>query len=216
MFGMLAGYRVAHRSGNPLVMSVVKLPFMLCARHTGCSPEGNYASGGVGAPGSWPVVQGCQMSYNYDQVTPKERRIEVRTFVALALGILISITCVQFSKGQTEATPQVAHQVKQGDIISITITLDKAPNFDGGPLSVSIAPVAGGIPPIGTNTSLQRGEREISLHLRIPLDAPTGRWAVSEITFNGSKLELHGHSFFDVVPHGELVVPSSATISHID
>jgi hypothetical protein len=82
---------------------------------------------------------------------------------------------------------------------------------------------ADGIPNEGISLScgLEPAQTKCKAVARMPLDAKVGKWTISEMTFSPiaggvpKRLSKHGDSSFEVVAHGGIVLPDSATVSDI-
>jgi uncharacterized protein YodC (DUF2158 family) len=124
------------------------------------------------------------------------------------------------TRGQASTTTRMLNaKIPQGDNISMDLTLDKAPNV-GGSIGVTAFPegaVNGGIS-MGCN--IASGSAKCTAGVSVPLDAKLGKWVISEITFQpyagtAKTLAKHGDTSFEVVAHGELILPDGATVSDI-
>lgn len=124
------------------------------------------------------------------------------------------------ARRQTSSTAHMGTtKVTQGDNVSITLVLDKASNLAGS-IGVTTMPegvVNGGLS-LGCNVN--PGQTQCTATSTMALDAKLGKWVVSGITFTpfagqAKALAKHGDSLFEVVAHGEVILPDSATVSDI-
>jgi hypothetical protein len=110
-------------------------------------------------------------------------------------------------------------KVIQGDNIFMDVTLDKAPNRDG---VIYVRVIPDGTPggAFDLSCGLGASQTKCEASARMALDAKLGKWIISQITFTPvsgepKRLMEHGDSSFEVVAHGDIVLPDSATVSDI-
>lgn len=144
----------------------------------------------------------------------------MKKFVAgLALGILVVGLGVRFSRGQESETTRMAGKVMQGGIINMDVTVNRAPSLDGR-IYVRVGP-EGGNDELTLPCNLNTGATMCQAGERMPLDAKLGKWTIRKITFQPlasspeKELTKGGDLSFQVIPHGEVVFPNSATVSGI-
>ena len=152
----------------------------------------------------------------------KNRKNEKSCEVAfgLTLGIFLAVIPAQTTRGQAVGTTHVGNaKVTQGDNMSMDVTLDKASNLAG---SISVIAFPDGTVNAGVDLScgLEPGRTTCTVSNRMPLDAKLGKWVISRITFTpisgvAKVLSDRGDSAFEVVAHGGIVLPDSATVSDI-
>jgi len=127
--------------------------------------------------------------------------------VSLLIGIRVS--------GQQAAKVEAPKKVTQGSDIVFQITTDKPANVAGN-VGVQVVSVDGN-QTLNSNTYSLGTGRTASVSLTIPLDAKTGTWKVTKVTFYASS----GGIFNDLTPSGELtfevshefvVLPSKAEV----
>src|SRR5271154_6133081 len=99
------------------------------------------------------------------------------------------------------------------------VTLDKAPNRDGV-ISVRVIPDGVSNAPLDLTCGLGASQTKCQASARMPLDAKPGKWIISQISFmpitgEPKKLMEHGDSAFEVVAHGDIILPDSATVTDI-
>jgi hypothetical protein len=145
----------------------------------------------------------------------------MRKFIAgAALGILAVVLVAHMTRGQAAGTTQVRNaQVTQGDNVTMDVSIDTAANLYGT-VTVKVSPEGmtnGGVTP---QCGLDSGKTTCTASTRVPLDAKLGKWVITEITFiplagEAKMLSKHGDFSFQVVAHGNIVLPDSATISNI-
>jgi len=137
----------------------------------------------------------------------------------LILGALIFGLLVHVSRGQVAGARVKNKDIPQGDILNMDISVDRAPNLDGT-LFARIGP-DGDSDRITLTCNLNNGGTVCQAGTRLPLDAKVGKWTIRNISFQTSapspekKLTAEGDLSFQVVPHGEIILPDSATISNI-
>ena len=106
-------------------------------------------------------------------------------------------------------------EVRAGEDFEFTIKLDKAPNFEGGGLSVAFNATKGqGSAAIGIATKPR--ETDYRLVVRVPVAAPGGVWKLSSVQFwtSAAWVDLpHNDVSFRVIPTPGIVYPSSAEVT---
>jgi hypothetical protein len=140
--------------------------------------------------------------------------------VLVVLEVLITGIPAHTTRGQTSTMTRMLNaKIPQGDNVSMDLTLDKAPNVAGS-VGVTAFPegaVNGGLS-MGCN--VVPGHTQCRAATTLPFDAKLGKWVISEITFTpfagtAKTLAKHGDTSFEVVAHGELVLPDGTTVSDI-
>lgn len=138
----------------------------------------------------------------------------------LVLGAAIFGIVAHLCRGQATTAEVKAKDVRQGDDFWMDVSVDKAPNFDGT-LNVWVSPDGGGAP-IELSGNLNKGMKTCQPHNRMPLNAKLGKWTINRITFQTfaqpqaeKELTKSGLTSFQVVPHGEVILPDGATVSDI-
>ncbi|MGD0404604.1 MAG: hypothetical protein ABSB66_15575 [Candidatus Acidiferrales bacterium] len=144
----------------------------------------------------------------------------VTLFVLVALVAFLTAIPVHTTPGQAVGTAHMQKaKVTQGDNISMDVTLDKPSNLAGS-IGVKVSPDGSPNGNFTLGCGLEAGGTKCTASNRMPLDAKLGKWVISEITFapiSGSSklLSEHGESSFEVVAHGAIILPDSATVSDI-
>jgi hypothetical protein len=140
--------------------------------------------------------------------------------VLVVFGGMLTGISSHTTRGQASTTTRMLNaKIPQGDNISMDLTLDRAPNVSGS-IGVTAFPegaVNGGIS-MGCN--ITSGSAKCTAGVSVPLDAKLGKWVISEITFKpyagtAKTLAKHGDTSFEVVAHGQLILPDGATVSDI-
>jgi hypothetical protein len=151
----------------------------------------------------------------------KQEEKQMRKFiVGVSLGAVILVLFAHVVRGQISGTAQMTNsKVTQGDNMAMKVLLDRASNRDGS-IGVTVFPEGATNGGLGLSCGLASGQDSCQATARMPLDAKLGRWVVAEIAFtpvSGQEKTLlkHGDLSFQVVAHGEIVLPESATISDI-
>jgi hypothetical protein len=126
--------------------------------------------------------------------------------IVLLIGVNVS--------GQQEAKVEAPKKVVQDSSINYHITLDKAANVEGE-IDVEAASADGGTP-LTSGSHITAG-RTVNITLAIPLNAKTGKWRISKITFiagAGIRKDLtpKGDLSFEVTPHEPPILPSQANV----
>jgi hypothetical protein len=141
-------------------------------------------------------------------------------FIAgLAIGVLAFALLAHISKGQSASTKVRTGEIRQGDIVNMNVTVEKAPNIDGR-IFVDVGP-DGAASVITLTGGLNREATQCQVGERLPLDAKLGKWVVMKISFVPSapsspkELNKHGDSSFEVVARRDVILPENATISDI-
>jgi|ERR1700722_2905581 hypothetical protein len=149
----------------------------------------------------------------------KTKSVVVLLF-GFALAMLVTGIPARATPGQETGTARMEKaKIKQGDNITMDVAVDKASNF-GGMIYARIHP--DGVPTdrIDLGCRLAVSQTHCTANGTIPLGAKLGKWVISQITFTPDTgepkvLMEHGDSSFEVVAHGDLVLPNSATVSDI-
>lgn len=138
-----------------------------------------------------------------------------KLLVVLPLFLLLAVPV--FSQ-RTASMAGPAH-VRAGQNVTFNITLDKAPNFAGGYVSLRIGPNDASLQRFATsrNPELPEGQREISISIPIPPDVPKSLWHIVSLSFvqpdnRRVDLKFKGGEF-EVLPKRKLVIPDSATVT---
>ncbi len=136
----------------------------------------------------------------------------VSRYLSVACSILV---LSGLSNGQgAQVAISTDEVIRAGEQLEFTVTLDKAPNFDGGSLSVGFSAregqgsVAGGSP-------TQPDQTVYHLKVRIPLAAPGGVWALTSLQFWNSTAWVnlpHKDISFRVISNPGIVYPTSAEV----
>jgi hypothetical protein len=149
-----------------------------------------------------------------------EGEARMRKFVAgIVLGAVV-VFLANVALGQMSATTEMnIAKIMQGQNVSVKLTLNQASNFPAS-VGVNILPDGQTVGGLTLTCGLDQGQSTCEPSARIPLNAKAGKWNISEITFqpvSGEQkvLSKHGDLSFEVVPHGNIVLPGSATISEI-
>jgi hypothetical protein len=140
-------------------------------------------------------------------------------FAGVVVGVLMLGLGVRISRGQGASTVQMAHkEIRQGDVLNLDVTVDKAPNLSG---TIQVVAISNGAGDLGMTCHLEPAQTKCETGQRIPLDEKLGDWTVSKITFMplggppAKELTVHGDLSFRVIAHGDIVLPDSATVSDI-
>lgn len=140
--------------------------------------------------------------------------------VFVVFGALLTGISSHTTRGQASTTTRMMNaKIPQGDNVSMDLTLDKAPNVAGS-VGVTAFPegaVNGGIS-MGCN--VVPGHTQCTAGTTLPFDAKLGKWVISGITFTpfagtAKTLAKHGDTSFEVVAHGDLILPDGATVTDI-
>ncbi len=157
-------------------------------------------------------------------MSAKTRMGKVKDVVALLFGFGLAMLVTGIPARATPVQEAgTAHmekaKVTQGDNIFMEVALDKAPNRDG---VIYVRVIPDGTPggAIDLSCGLGASQTKCQASARMPLDAKLGKWIISQITFTPvsgepKRLMEHGDSSFEVVAHGDIVLPDSATVSDI-
>lgn len=142
-----------------------------------------------------------------------------RFLAGVALGALILGIVVHVSRGQVATADVKAKQVRQGDVIDADVSVDPAPSLDGV-VYLHVGP-DGGADQLVLSCGLPKAVTKCEASGRMPLDAKLGKWTIMKISFQPSapsaekELSRNGDLSFQVDPHGDVVLPDSATVSGI-
>jgi hypothetical protein len=126
--------------------------------------------------------------------------------------VLLTLCGACLAVGQESATLSVPDIVKAGETVNFEIRLDRAPNYDGAILYyISSARVN-----IQSGVLVKAGETVCRGTLAVPVDAPSGAWAFSRLTFSYGSREVElafKKRTFEVVGNSNLVYPTSAEVA---
>jgi hypothetical protein len=142
-----------------------------------------------------------------------------RFIAGIFVGALIFGIVVHISRGQTATANIKAKEIRQGDVLDVDVSVDRAPNLNGT-LYITVAPDGGG-DQFPLTCGLEKDATKCSGNSRMPLEAKLGKWTITKISFQASapssekELKRNGVLSFQVVPHGELILPDRATVSDI-
>ena len=144
----------------------------------------------------------------------------MRKFVSgIILGAAVFAIVANVSRGQVATAEVKTKEIRQGDTLSMDVSVDRAPNLDGRIL-VRISPDGGGLQ-IEMNCTLNRDETKCQTGTRLPLDAKLGKWVIKAISFQSfaqapeKELAKSGSLFFQVTQHQEIILPNKATVSDL-
>jgi len=142
-----------------------------------------------------------------------------RLVPGLALGAVIFAIAVRLSGGQAATANFKAREIRQGDNIDMDVSVDRAPSVDGT-IYVHVGP-EGGADQLTLSCGLNKESTRCQASNRVPLDAKLGNWTIIRISFQPlasspeKDLAKNGDLSFQVVPHGSVTLPDSATVSDI-
>ena len=137
----------------------------------------------------------------------------------VALGALIFGIVVHIGRAQMATTNIKVKEIRQGDIINMEVSVDRAPNLDGT-LNVRVGP-DGENDQLTLRCGLSKDATKCQVGDRMPLDAKVGKWTIRKISFQTlapapeKELAKNGDMSFQVVSHGDVILPNSATVSDI-
>jgi hypothetical protein len=132
---------------------------------------------------------------------------------SLHIGIFLGLWCSS-ALAQESATVAGDEIVQAGEVAKFTLTLDQAPNFDGGGVNYNIvAPDGTGI---NTSCNVNRGQKNCEISYSIPAAAPGGTWIVRDLRFYDG-LQFHPLACkplpFKVNANVDLIYPKGAEIT---
>jgi hypothetical protein len=139
----------------------------------------------------------------------------------VAFGVLVLGLGVRIIRGQESTALQMARkEIKQGSLLTLDVTVDKAPNVNGTVFFIANPENSTG--EIGSNCPVPAGQTKCQMSVAIPLDEQLGEWVISRVTFAPSaggqkpkELVKRGDLAFQIIAHGDIVVPDGATVSEI-
>jgi hypothetical protein len=150
------------------------------------------------------------------------RKIPMKKISLLGVVFCVALICLAIrpSRGQQQAKSSMPSRIVQGGTISAHLSVDKAPNVAGTLAAYALYPQ--GAKQFELSCNLTQGQTTCTTANTVPLDAPVGDWTVQRITFTPSapqsqtvELSRQGNASFKIEPHGDLNLPSSATVSNI-
>jgi hypothetical protein len=127
--------------------------------------------------------------------------------------MIFALAVSPISLAQQSATVDVPETIEAGEPLRFTITLDRAPNFEGGGVLFTLTGPEGFT--VQTSTTVRSGQPDAVATYVIPASAPGGEWTIHLISFyTGTKyVELKStDTTFQVVPKKNLIYPSSAKV----
>jgi len=136
----------------------------------------------------------------------------------IALGVILFGIVVHTSKGQGATAQMKTKEVRQGEDLSMDISVDRAPNFYGV-VKVYVGPVESAESITQINCGLGKDQKTCQTRTTLPPDTKLGKWNVKKITFKSGletseeELKMNDEVSFHVVAHGEVIDPRSATIN---
>jgi hypothetical protein len=131
---------------------------------------------------------------------------------AWTLVVLMAVAA-PMATAQNSATISAPDVAKAGEIVDLVITLDKAPNFNGGGLSVTVH--GPGDFSINSGCEVKQGENVCHYPLHVPEAAASGTWYVSKLMFftGFQNIDLPFQKIsFQVIGKRDLVFPTSAQV----
>jgi hypothetical protein len=132
---------------------------------------------------------------------------------ALSKLSILTVAACSLAMAQESATVRGPEVAKAGESVDFEISVDSAPNFEGGGLMVW---VAGPGFDQQSGCSLPRGEKKCLYRLNLPIDISSGTVYITKIAFwTGSRqIDLPFKKVgFQVVASSGLVFPSRAEVS---
>src|SRR5947207_12555055 len=125
---------------------------------------------------------------------------------------LVLVAC-STAAGQESATLTADAIVKARETVNFVITLDKAPNFEGGSIQLN---VAGPETTFAMGIGTKPGERVYRSSFQVPAGAAGGTWNFSYVGFStGTRtVELVFKKLaFEVIANPNLIYPTSAEVT---
>lgn len=132
----------------------------------------------------------------------------------LWVSLILAAIVAPAARAQDSATITGPDIVKAGEVLDLIITLDKAPNFEGGGLNVTIH--GPGDYSVNSGCAVKRGEKSCHYSFAVPEAASGGTWYVDKLMFyTGFKyIDLPFQRLtFQVIGKRDLVFPSSAEVA---
>ncbi len=141
-------------------------------------------------------------------------------FKSTVLLVLVALLGIAgFSQQSAKMKPvDGSSQVSAGEVITFEVTLDKAPNFNGGSIGLAVGPKdpVSEISEIRYNSAVPKDQATFTVGILIPANSPSERWQIKSLGFvgpgSGEKLLLFTPFEFDVVEARKLVIPEKARI----
>jgi hypothetical protein len=130
-----------------------------------------------------------------------------------AVLVLTSCLLAQTNQAAMAAKP---HQVRQGEQVTIQVSVSPAPNVSGR-VSVFVAPEGSTATSWNGGVGIGSGQTNVSdIGISIPIDATLGTWRVLSVRFQPpnsqeKELKFSGSTTFEVVKR-EAVLPTSADV----
>jgi hypothetical protein len=140
--------------------------------------------------------------------------------MARVVSQCLAVCCLVFlfsalSEGQgAQVAISGGEILKAGENLELTVTLDKAPSFEGGALSVGFG-AKEGQGSASTGGPTLPGQQVYHFQVRIPAAAPGGIWTLTSFQFFNSAAWVnlpHKDLLFRVIPTPGIVYPTSAEI----
>jgi hypothetical protein len=127
--------------------------------------------------------------------------------------VLLAIVASSFATGQESASISGPDIVKAGEPLDLKVTLDQAPNFEGGGVQITIAGPDGFTVQSGCAPKI--GEKVCHWIYTLPADSKGGTWFVSSLVFNSGTHQINlpfQKLTFKVLPRTDLIFPTKAEI----
>ncbi|MGB7731840.1 MAG: hypothetical protein WBL50_27740 [Candidatus Acidiferrum sp.] len=142
--------------------------------------------------------------------------------IGVVLGLAVFGIVAHVSRGQQAATAEIkATKIRQDDLVSMDVLVDKAPNFYGT-VRVYVGPTDSADSKATLICGLEMDKKTCHASGTLPEDGQTGKWAVEKITFESGlrpgfeqELKKNDNVYFEVIPHVDIVYPQSATITNV-
>jgi hypothetical protein len=125
---------------------------------------------------------------------------------------ILALCCVGVSQESAKITgPEI---VKAGELVELEITVDRAPNFNGSGLQVSIS--GPGTYSLGAACGIPLGQKVCHLQFTYPEDVQSGTGRIAKISFTGGSRQIDlpftaGFSF-QVIGRPDLIFPTTADV----
>ena len=136
----------------------------------------------------------------------------------IALGAVLFGIVVHTSKGQSATAQMKTKEIRQGGDLVMDISVDRAPNFYGT-VTIYVGQADSAESSIHLNCSLGKDKSTCQAGTTLAPDTKLGKWTLKKITFKSGletseeALKMNDEVSFQVVAHGEVINPRSATIN---
>jgi hypothetical protein len=146
----------------------------------------------------------------------------LKVAIRVVLGLAVFGIVAHVRRGQKSASAEMkATKIRQDDLVSMDVLVDKAPNFYGT-VRVYVGPTDSADGKATLICGLEMDKKTCHASGTLPEDGQTGKWAVERSRssqacdqVSSKELKKNDNVAFEVIPHVDIVYPQSATITNV-